>query len=179
MRATLPIGTPGDGRSSDSTRRRGPRRLARPAKRHFGDGIGSLRVRPEILGDQHASAEGPPFAVGDLDPLGSYVHVMDDITLSVVLGELDTVLDFAEYLTKKAAFVRSGRLGSAAGEHDLLAHYLTRLNEDGDHEFFEVGGTTRSGIRPGAWAIREIRERPALPGTNGGEQTVVFLGSTD
>ena len=110
-------------------------------KRHFGDGIGSLRVRPEVWGDQHYAPEGVPFAVGDLDPSGSFVHVMDDITLDVLLGELDTVLDFTDYLTKKAAFVRAGRLRSAAGEQDLFARYAVRLNEDGDHDFVEWSGS--------------------------------------
>ena len=110
-------------------------------KRHFEDGMGSLRVQPEITGDQHCSPESVPFAVGDLDPSGSYVHVMDDITLSKLLGELDTVLDFTEYLAKKTTFVRSGLLRSAAGEQDLLAHYAARLNEDGDHDFVEESGS--------------------------------------
>ena len=99
--------------------------------------MGSLRVRPEIVGEQHWAPESEPFAVGDLNPSGSYVHVMDDTTLDIVLGELDTVLDFTEYLTKKAAFLRSGRLVEADGEQDLLAHYAVRMNEDGEHDFVE------------------------------------------
>ena len=106
-------------------------------KQHFGDEMGSLRVRPEIIGEQHWTRESEPFAVGDLNPSGSYVHVMDDTTLDIVLGELDTVLDFTEYLTKKAAFLRSGGLASAVGEQDLLAHYAVSVNEDGEHDFVE------------------------------------------
>ena len=106
-------------------------------KGHFGDGIGSLRVRPTVLGNQHCAPDGQPFTVGDLDPSGSYVHVMDDVTLDVILDELNTVVDFTEYLTKKAAFVRSGHLRSAAGEQDLLAYYAIRLNAEGDHDFVD------------------------------------------
>ena len=62
---------------------------------------------------------------------------MDDVTLDIILGELDTVVDFTDYLTKKAAFARSGLLRSAAGEQDLLAHYAIRVNEDGEHDFRE------------------------------------------
>ena len=108
-------------------------------KQHFGDEMGSLRVRPEIVGEQHWVPECEPFAVGDLNPSGSYVHVMDDTTLDIVLGELDTVVDFTDYLTKKAAFLRSGGLALAAGEQDLLAHYAVRMNEDGEHDFVEHG----------------------------------------
>ena len=62
---------------------------------------------------------------------------MDDTTLDIVLGELDTVVDFTDYLTKKAVFLRSGGLASAAGEQDLLAHYAVRMNENGEHDFVE------------------------------------------
>ena len=106
-------------------------------KQHFGDELGSLRIRPEIVGKQHCAPESEPFAVGDLDPSGSYVHIMDETTLDIVLKELDTVLDFTEYLKKKAAFLRSGGLASADGEQDLLAHYAVRMNEDGEHDFVE------------------------------------------
>ncbi|MCY3820148.1 MAG: hypothetical protein OXH52_12420 [Gammaproteobacteria bacterium] len=47
------------------------------------------------------------------------------------------MLDFTEYLTKKAAFLRSGGLESAVGEQDLLAHYAVRMNEDDEHDFVE------------------------------------------
>ena len=56
--------------------------------------------------------------------------MMDDTTLDILLDELDTIIDFTEYLTKKAAFVRSGFLRSAAGEQDVLAHYAIRTNEE-------------------------------------------------
>ena len=95
-----------------------------------------------------------PFVVGDLDPTGSYVHVMDDVTLDILLAELDTVVDFTEYLTKKVAFLRSGRLRSAAGEQDLLAYYSVRVNEDGDHDFVEDSGTAGAplDVKPGLYA---------------------------
>lgn len=106
-------------------------------KQHVGDELGSLRIRPEIVGEQYWAPESEPFAVGDLNPSGSYVHVLDETTLDIVLGELDTVLDFTEYLTKKAAFLRSGGLASVVGEQDLLAHYAVRMNENGEHDFVE------------------------------------------
>ena len=102
------------------------RGAGRACATYFGDDIGSLRVRPDISGGQHCSTDAVPFVVGDIDPRGSFVHVMDDVTLDIVLGELDTVLDFTDYLTKKAAFIRSGLLRTAAGEQDLLAHYAIR-----------------------------------------------------
>ena len=129
-------------------------------KQYFGDGMGSLRVRPEIVGVRHCAPDSQPFAVGELDPSGSYVHVMDDITLDIVLSELDTVVDFTDYLTKRAAFARSGRLRSAAGEHDLLAHYAVRVNEEGDHDFVEATGTGGAplNVEPGLyWSFENDR----------------------
>lgn len=122
-------------------------------KGHFGDGIGSLRVRPEVLGSQHCAPDSQPFTVGDLDPSGSYIHVMDDITLDILLHELDTIVDFTEYLTKKMAFVRSGRLRIAAGEQDLLAYYAIRLNEEGNHDFVDDqrGGGAPMDLDPGLY----------------------------
>ena len=111
------------------------RGAGRACATYFGDDMGSLRVRPDISGKQHCAADALPFAVGDVNPRGSFVHVVDDVTLDIVLGELDTVLDFTDYLTRKAAFIRSGLLQSAAGEQDLLAHYAIRMNDEGEHDF--------------------------------------------
>ena len=111
------------------------RGAGRACAAHFGDNIGSLRVRSDVMGSEHCSADALPFTVGDVDPGGTFVHVMDDVTLEIVLGELDTVLDFTDYLTKKAAFVRSRLLRTALGEQDLLAHYAIRMNEHGEHDF--------------------------------------------
>jgi hypothetical protein len=51
------------------------------------------------------------------------------------MSELDTVRDFTDYLEKKEAFIRSGRLSEAHGEENLLAYYAIRINEEGDHDF--------------------------------------------
>ena len=51
------------------------------------------------------------------------------------MNELDTITDFAEYLDKKATFVRSGRLYQANGEENLLAYYAIRINDHGEHDF--------------------------------------------
>lgn len=123
------------------------RGAGRACAAHFGDNIGSLRLRSDVMGNEHFSADALPFTVGDVDPGGSFIHVMDDVTLDFVLGELDTVLDFTDYLTKKAAFVRSGILRTALGEQDLLAHYAIRMNEHGEHDF--QSGKQPFEVRPG------------------------------
>lgn len=101
-------------------------------------GSGSLMLIPRIIGPMHhdSNAEGfMPFAIGQLDPRKGYVHVLDDTTLDILLGKLDTISDFVSYLTKKERFVTSGALAAAAGEEELLANYLVALNDQGEHDF--------------------------------------------
>lgn len=111
---------------------------AQACRKHIPDSSGSLIIKPRVKADAHwvgESGEIEPFAVGDLDPSGSFIHVIDDVALDIVMGELDTVRDFTDYLDKKAAFIRSGRLLEAQGEENLLAYYAIRINDDGDHDF--------------------------------------------
>ena len=99
---------------------------------------GSLIIRSNIVGADHWTAGDEaltPFAVGDVDPFGSFVHVLNEACLEIMMSELDTITDFAEYLDKKAKFVRSGHLRQANGEENLLAYYAIRINNEGDHDF--------------------------------------------
>ena len=111
-------------------------------KEYFGGGIGSLMVNPSVVGDAHWEGDGVlPFTVGDLDPTGSFVHVLDDATLDIVLGELDTITDFTAYLAKKERFIRSEQLISAGGEEDLVAYYMTHMNPQREHDFTRPDGS--------------------------------------
>lgn len=104
----------------------------------FAGDSGSFIIAPHLLGDSHGDPDSPgysPFTIGDLDPSGSFIHVVNDVTLDIVMRELDTITDFTEYLERKVEFVRSGRLISAAGEEDLLAYYITHLDKDNQHGF--------------------------------------------
>lgn len=111
-------------------------------------GRGSLIVAPEIIGEGHRAA---PFHIGQVAPARGYVHVLDDVALDILLGELDTVSDLVTYLARKEKFVASGLLGMAAGEEELLAFYLGNLNKDGEHDFIvnEQGATVA--IDEGLW----------------------------
>lgn len=114
-------------------------------------GSGSLMIRSDLKG---AAAHTEPFTVGDIDPTRSFVHVLDDTTLDVLMKELDTIADFVAYLDKKEEFIRSGLNIFAAGEEELLAWYLVHVNEKEEHCFklpeghvagllFEEGGYER------------------------------------
>lgn len=63
-----------------------------------------------------------PLSFGDFGK--GFIHVLDEISLQVVLGELDTISDFVDYLRKKEEFSKSSTTTIMAGEEDLLALYL-------------------------------------------------------
>lgn len=112
-------------------------------KDFFGEGIGSLMITPSIQGDAHWNADlVAPFAIGDVDPSGSFIHVLDDASLDIALRELDTITDFTSYLTKKEAIIRSQKLLVAGGEEDLVAYYMTHMNAQGEHDFTKPDGSS-------------------------------------
>ena len=115
---------------------------AEACREHVPDSSGSMIIEPAIKGNRHwsgAPGETEPFSIGDVDPPGSFVHVIDDVALDIIMRELDTIRDFTDYLDKKEAFVRSGRLFQAHGEENLLAYYAVRINDEGVHDFVTSG----------------------------------------
>lgn len=102
-------------------------------------GSGSLMLRSDIVGEDHwRAAPGghvSPFCVGKISAERGFVHVMDDTTLDILLGTLDTISDFVAYLSKKEKLLESSTKCFIPGEEELLAHYLKRLNDAGDHDF--------------------------------------------
>ena len=81
-----------------------------------------------------------PFAIGDVNPNGQFVHVFNETAFEVLISELDTIRDFTDYLQKRSRFLRSGRLFRAMGEENLFAHYAVHMGSDG-HEFVTPPGT--------------------------------------
>ncbi len=102
------------------------------------DDSGTFMVSGWLKGDMHVNGEGEhylPFSFGDIDPKACFVHVFDPTALDLIMRELDTTTDFAEYLQKRAAFIRSGRFSFATGEEDLLGIYLQNMGENDTHDF--------------------------------------------
>lgn len=127
---------------------------ARACQQNVPASSGSLIIRPSVLSESHwAGQDGVPvpFVVGDVDPTGSFVHVFNEAALDIVMAELDTITDFTDYLTKKAAFIRSGQLAEAQGEENLLAFYAVRTNPDGDHDFVVEAGQSPLSINYGQY----------------------------
>lgn len=66
-----------------------------------------------------------PMVHGDMGK--GFVHVFDEISLEIILKELDTISDFLEYLGAKERFYTLGKETPwLAGEENLLALYLHR-----------------------------------------------------
>lgn len=115
---------------------------------HTLGGSGSLMPHSHVKGiDRHTE----PFTIGDLDPSQSFVHVLDDTTLDIVMRTLDTIADFTAYLQKKEKVFRSDKVILAAGEEELLAYYLTRMNPDGEHDFEFPSDLTNLLLAEGLW----------------------------
>lgn len=107
-------------------------------KIHYGDLSGTFVINPNLSGNEHVDAAHHfygPFSIGDVNPGMPFVHVFDTDGLRILFRELDTISDFTQYLIKRANFIRSGQLSFAAGEEDLLAHYLRYTDKDGEHDF--------------------------------------------
>ncbi len=101
-------------------------------------GSGSLMIHTDIVGIQHVKTSDNdclPFAVGHINPSKGFVHVLDDTTLEIVMGTLDTISDFVNYLMKKERFLTGNMTILVPGEEDLLALYLRDVNEQGEHDF--------------------------------------------
>ncbi len=137
-----------------------PQRVRRP-------GRSALLVPPKDKRCIHRIAVA--FGAGRKLPIMSgdagrgFVHVFDEVSLPLVLRELDTITDFVEYLQAKESLFSSGRIIRMPGEEHLLAVYLSsaRSFPDTDAQIIRVAKTwdefnARSEVR----AHREL-DRPS------------------
>lgn len=64
-----------------------------------------------------------PIQFGDFGK--GFVHVLDNISFQIIMGELDTITDFVRYLASKEELYQSGiKTTFQGGEEDQLAFYL-------------------------------------------------------
>ncbi len=95
-------------------------------------------IEPSLEGPAHVNTARSgfrPFVVGDVNPAGNFIHVFDRVGLELVMEELDTVADFAEYLVARCKFLRSGGVMIVMGEEHLLAAYMMNGFTDGRPAF--------------------------------------------
>lgn len=104
-----------------------------------GEGLGSFGLNSAIEGNEHFNS---PFMVGLPEPTKHFVHVFDEVSIELLLAELDTAADFLEYLKKREALL--GRRGThviAFGEEELLSAYLLNMDPAGqEHVFMNIPG---------------------------------------
>jgi hypothetical protein len=112
-------------------------------------GSGSLMLDKHVVGNEHLAH---PFTLGRIDADEGYVHVFDDTSLNVLMTYLDTISDFVGYLTKKEKLLESGIHVLAAGEEELLAEYVSKLNDGHEHDFVFPGDTDGILLEEGGWA---------------------------
>jgi len=76
-----------------------------------------------------------PFTVGDIDPNKTFVHILDDESLDSLMSTRNTIPDFVDYLQKREVLIRSEKKIVSSGEEELLAIFLTKMNEELEHDF--------------------------------------------
>ena len=84
---------------------------------YFRGGTGSFLIKPDVLADDHFNPASPthqPFAIGDIEPNGDFVHVLDEASLDTVMSELDTISDFTGYLDKRYAVPEVGPVDASS-----------------------------------------------------------------
>jgi hypothetical protein len=101
-------------------------------KQFYGGGSGSLRISTAV--DPTGCSPICAFTVGYAGNRSKYVHVFDDISLDIVMCELDTITDFCDYLQKKEELITAETV-IAAGEEERLAYYVRNVNKEGRHDF--------------------------------------------
>ncbi len=126
-------------------------RGAHMAARHFfgGNSSGSVMLKNDIRGRAHYEE---PFQIGFPLESGRFVHVLDEMTVHLLLEELDTVPDLVSYLACKEAFLSTqDTLISVPGEEEILARYMTTMR-DGEHALPEIErGMTFVALPEGDW----------------------------
>jgi len=129
-------------------------------------GSGSLMMDSTLIGTSDTKRT-QLFTIGQVDPAKGFVHVFDDTFLEIVMGTLDTITDFVQYLTKKERFMTGDTKVFATGEEELLAYYLRDINTVGEHDFIIPPDANGIFIQEGIWdEFIESREYKAQQKTN-------------
>ncbi|MDA8002701.1 MAG: hypothetical protein MPL62_15580 [Alphaproteobacteria bacterium] len=99
---------------------------AEAGKKYFGENIAGSPVIIYGHPNRTHNSSTPFLLVQDKQ---EPVHVLDEHSLAIVLGELDTACDFTEYLLAKECAIQKYRSLVYRGEEELLANYLLNFDE--------------------------------------------------
>jgi hypothetical protein len=77
---------------------------------------------PTVRRPDPSLQKSAPFILGSFS--AQFVHVLDEVTLPILLQELDTISDFVSFLNWKAELVKSECLSVSSGEEHLLALFI-------------------------------------------------------
>jgi hypothetical protein len=87
----------------------------RVALTFFENAFVSRVIDSDLKGESHIDTTSQgfmPFAIGDVQPQGAFIHVFDEPALEL---KLDTVTDFTRYLIRRERIMRSGHLLTGRG----------------------------------------------------------------
>ncbi|MGN6640080.1 MAG: hypothetical protein ACTHJ8_14320 [Mucilaginibacter sp.] len=116
-------------------------------------GTGSLIIDNRL---KTITAHTEPFTLGDLDTSKTFVHVLDDNSLDILLQKQDTITHFTHYLTKRERLLRSAKTIYSPSEEELLAYYLKCLNDNDEHDFVLPDTDSEGyGFEEGSWQAYE------------------------
>lgn len=119
-------------------------------------GSGSLIYNSDLREQDHIDPKRcQPFHLGWLEHKCTFVHVLDDTSLEILLKSRDTITDFVDYLRAKELFLRSLRDKNIhvliAGEEELLATYLFTVRGN-SHGFIVPEKANSTLVLEGEWA---------------------------
>jgi hypothetical protein len=121
---------------------------------------GTLVFDSGICGEEHY-ADIPKCRAFEVDWINAnrgFVHVLDDMSLELLLGIRDTITDFCNYLRWKEELLQSARTRALrlmyCGEEDLLADYLMVL-KDGKYGFTIPDNLNAFFLPEGDWSMFE------------------------
>jgi hypothetical protein len=133
---------------------------AEAAKKYWNNASSSslfINTAMKDLGDKEH-----PFMVGKPVYKNRFIHILDELTLDILLSELDTVSDFVDYLTKKEVFLtHSDSDFLVAGEEELLATYFLNSSPTADGFSFPALPSTKKLIDIGEDSWKKFSQSQA------------------
>lgn len=115
-----------------------------------GESSGSLMINTAFEGKAGHLIE--PFNIGWPAGRDRFVHVLDEMTLDILLGELDTIADLVAYFSEKERFLNCAPYIFVPGEEELIALYQTTMRGNEHALPKALSGAAAITLPEGEWA---------------------------